>query len=358
MMGSMMPAQMPMLDFPTLDLLQEGIWVTDAADRFVFINAAMGRIAGVDVSLFAGLNLRSLPDRTIRHFLKFFDTARESLRPLEYECPVVTPAGCETWQGGWLTPLIEENRYAGMICTVRDITARKQMELALADREKQLEMALAGSGQALWDWDLTTASIHFSKRWFEMLGYPAEATAAPVDRWKRLFHPNDLIRVEDRVAAHLLGETPILHSEHRVRHKEGYWVTVEATGRITQRDASGNPLRIVGTVQDVSNKKRLNVEGLDLLKQIETLIRNNTTSLHDNKADNDALESLTKRERQILGLIAEGMTSAQIGQHLKLSANTIVSHRKNLMAKLDLHTTAEVTRFAIDHGVLKPKKKP
>ena len=52
------------------------------------------------------------------------------------------------------------------------------------------------------------------------------------------------------------------------------------------------------------------------------------------------------------------MTSVQIGQHLKLSANTIITHRKNLMAKLDLHATAEVTRFAIDQGLLKPKPKP
>jgi DNA-binding NarL/FixJ family response regulator len=64
---------------------------------------------------------------------------------------------------------------------------------------------------------------------------------------------------------------------------------------------------------------------------------------------------LTKREQQILVMIAEGMTSARIGQQLQLSTNTIVSHRKNLMAKLKLHTTAQVTRFAIDQGLLKPK---
>lgn len=238
----------------------------------------------------------------------------------------------------------------------RDITKRKHTELVLAEREERLELALAGSGLALWDWDLTTGSILFSERWYDMLGYPTETTPLHVDHWKRLFNPSDLIRVEGLVTTYLAGETANLHSEHRVRHREGYWVTVEATGKITQRDASGSPLRIVGTALDVSHKKRLNEEGINLLKQIEALIRESTSSTPAHPADNAALEILTKRERQILGMIAEGMTSAQIAKQLQLSPNTIVSHRKNLMAKLDLHTTAEVTRFAMDHGLLKPKR--
>lgn len=237
----------------------------------------------------------------------------------------------------------------------RDITERKQMELALKEQEQRLELALAGSGLSLWDWDLTTGNVLFSKRWYEMLGHPPQATAEHVDHWKRQFNPDDLIRVERLVAACLAGETPVLQSEHRIRHREGHWVTVEATGKITQRDANGNPLRIVGTVLDISHKKRLNEEGLDLLKQIESMIRQ-TSSTSAETAPSSALERLTKRERQILGMIAEGMTSARIGQHLRLSSNTIVSHRKNLMAKLDLHTAAEVTRFAMDHGLLKPKR--
>lgn len=238
----------------------------------------------------------------------------------------------------------------------QDISEQKQAELALKENEQRLEMAVAGSGLALWDWDLTTGNIHFSKRWYEILGYPAEASSTHVDHWKRLFNPDDLIRVEGLVAAYLAGETPILHSEHRVRHKESYWITVEATGKITQRDATGCPLRIVGTVLDVSNRKRLNEEGIDLLKQIETLIRESTSNPPAQPANSAALEGLTKRERQILGMIAEGMTSAQIARQLQISANTIISHRKNLMAKLDLHTTVEVTRFAMDHGLLKPKR--
>lgn len=108
---------------------------------------------------------------------------------------------------------------------------------------------------------------------------------------------------------------------------------------------------MVGTVLDISSRKRLNEEGIKLLKQIESLIRENASGSHARTTKSDSLDTLTKRERQVLGMIARGMTSAQIGHQLNLSANTVANHRQNLMAKLNLHNTAEITRFAIDHDL-------
>jgi DNA-binding CsgD family transcriptional regulator len=51
-------------------------------------------------------------------------------------------------------------------------------------------------------------------------------------------------------------------------------------------------------------------------------------------------------------MIASGMTSAEIGKRLCLATPTVVSHRRTLMAKLELHTTAELTRFALEHGLM------
>ncbi|MBL8440126.1 MAG: response regulator transcription factor, partial [Betaproteobacteria bacterium] len=65
-----------------------------------------------------------------------------------------------------------------------------------------------------------------------------------------------------------------------------------------------------------------------------------------------AADQLTRREKAVLVLIAEGLTSTQIAQRMHLSPGTIGSHRRNLMAKLDLHSSAEVTRFALEHGLL------
>lgn len=235
----------------------------------------------------------------------------------------------------------------------RDITRLKQTETSLRESEERLELALAGSGLALWDWNLTTGEITFGDRWYEMLGYPVDTVPKHVDEWKTILEPQDLQQVEAAITTHLAGESPTLETEHRLRHREGHWITVQARGKITKRSEGGTPLRMVGTVLDVTQRKRLNEEGVELLKRIESLIRESTSSSPGREKAGEILDSLTKRERQILGMIAEGMTSAQIGQHLHLATNTVISHRRNLMSKLNLHSTAEVTRFAIDHGLMK-----
>jgi DNA-binding NarL/FixJ family response regulator len=59
---------------------------------------------------------------------------------------------------------------------------------------------------------------------------------------------------------------------------------------------------------------------------------------------------LTKREREVLQLVAEGKSSKAIGEELKISFHTVEIHRRNLMQKLSLHTTAELTKYAVRHG--------
>jgi DNA-binding NarL/FixJ family response regulator len=64
------------------------------------------------------------------------------------------------------------------------------------------------------------------------------------------------------------------------------------------------------------------------------------------------LDHLTSRERQVLQLIAEGHTNREIASHLRLSEKTVEKHRGHLMAKLNVHDTAALVRFAIKHGLI------
>jgi len=66
----------------------------------------------------------------------------------------------------------------------------------------------------------------------------------------------------------------------------------------------------------------------------------------------DRWESLTDREREVLQLIAEGHTSREIAELLTISEQTVRTHRANLMGKLDIHSTAELTQYAIRKGVI------
>lgn len=110
-----------------LGSIKEGIWVTDKTDVIHFVNTAMGHIAGVKKIMITGKNvLTDFPEDTAKEFNKFYKKAKKTKKPVEYESRVVTPAGRETTQSGWLIPIIRNNEYDGMICSILDITEKKK----------------------------------------------------------------------------------------------------------------------------------------------------------------------------------------------------------------------------------------
>ena len=69
------------------------------------------------------------------------------------------------------------------------------------------------------------------------------------------------------------------------------------------------------------------------------------------KAPNDRGPVLSKRQREVLQLVAEGHSAREIAKGLKISSKTVEFHKGLIMKKLDLHSTAELTRYAIENGI-------
>ena len=67
--------------------------------------------------------------------------------------------------------------------------------------------------------------------------------------------------------------------------------------------------------------------------------------------DSEKASDLTLREREVLQLLAEGRVTKEIAGRLNISIKTVESHRKNIMTKLNLHTVAELTKYAVRHGL-------
>ncbi len=69
--------------------------------------------------------------------------------------------------------------------------------------------------------------------------------------------------------------------------------------------------------------------------------------------DADDYDRLTAREKQVFSLLAEGKTSRDIAKYLSISIKTAMTHRTHIMAKLDMHSRAEIVRYAIRRGILR-----
>ncbi len=75
-------------------------------------------------------------------------------------------------------------------------------------------------------------------------------------------------------------------------------------------------------------------------------------AIEKQKMGEDCTINLTKREKEILQQVAEGLTNQEIAQRLFISPQTVDTHRKNLMAKLDIHSVAGLVKYALRHGYI------
>ncbi len=157
---------------------------------------------------------------------------------------------------------------------VRTSTERRRLTDIAASSE-QIEQALHASGIALWDWDLVTGVSGHSRLNAQLLGYEDDELGHTYDAHAALIHPDDVSHMQDSVARHLGGETPDYRAEFRVRRKDGTYAWFESRGQVVERGPAGEPLRMVGTHVDVSDRKA----NEQLRRDLELALRRNQTEL-------------------------------------------------------------------------------
>jgi len=135
----------------------------------------------------------------------------------------------------------------------QELAERITKELSVS--EERLRFALEGSGDGIWDWNIKTNEVFFSKRWKEMLGFAEDEISGNLEEWKRRVHPDDIERVNSDILAYFEGGTPIYINEHRVQTKDGSYKWILDRGIVVARDENGNPLRMVGSHTDITAQK-------------------------------------------------------------------------------------------------------
>jgi diguanylate cyclase (GGDEF)-like protein/PAS domain S-box-containing protein len=143
-----------------------------------------------------------------------------------------------------------------VISTVRDISERKRATQALRDSEQRWQFALEGARDGVWDWNLVTNEVFFSRQWKQMLGYQEHEIAGSLEEWDKRVHAEDKARTYADIERHLKGETPYYQNEHRVLCKDGSYKWILDRGMIVSRDPGGKPTRMIGTHTDITGRKR------------------------------------------------------------------------------------------------------
>ncbi len=125
---------------------------------------------------------------------------------------------------------------------------------ALRESRERFELAMRGSRDGIWDWDIARGVVYFSPRWKEMLGWRDDELANEFATWERLIHPDDLALTRHILESYLAGERPEYDAEFRMQCRDGSWKWILARG-VALRDAAGSPTRMAGSHSDISERR-------------------------------------------------------------------------------------------------------
>jgi PAS domain S-box-containing protein len=227
-----------------LNSMSEGVLVADGEGRPLLTNPAAGRMLPEGDSPFPAEDSPLL--RAV---------GGEEIDDAEMNLPIPGhPEGI--WVGASARPLRDEaGATSGGLVVLRDITERKHAEEALRRSRERFELAVRGSQDGLWDWDLENGDVYFSPRWKGIIGYEDHELPNRLNEWDERLHPDEREMVLAANHAHIDGATPHYEQEYRLRHKDGSYRWILARG-VALRDADGRAYRMAGSHVDVTEWKR------------------------------------------------------------------------------------------------------
>ena len=201
----------------------------------------------------------------------------------------------------------------------QEVGWRKKLEKQLYDSQESLQLALEGAHLGMWDWNIQTGNVRFNQKWLEQFGYEPEDVMPDISFWGKLMHPDDQQRSRDLLNANLDGDIEIYENECRVKNKFGHWQWIFARGKVSSRDEAGKPLRHVGTLIEVSDRKNaliaLEKSHAQMEKQVE--IRTSDLSNANQQLKEEILlrnkieTALAKQNEHLDELVAERTSELQ-----------------------------------------------
>jgi PAS domain S-box-containing protein len=160
----------------------------------------------------------------------------------------------------WFSVSVYSTEKKCFVAVFDNITERKRAEAALRESEERWQFAIEGSNDGVWDRNIRTGEVFFSRQWKEMLGFVEDEIGSSLDEWSTRIHPDDLPRVRDELDKHMRGETGQYAAEFRMQCKDGSYKWILARGRVISRSEDGEPIRFVGTQSDMTERKNLEAQ--------------------------------------------------------------------------------------------------
>ncbi|MFT6908304.1 MAG: PAS domain S-box-containing protein [Oleiphilaceae bacterium] len=248
----------------SLDLSQQinktGTWSFDLISNTVWWSPELFRIFNLPVS-------EEAPPFEVHHTL-FSSESWDTLEPLvtraaeagigyEIELELSESVGCELYAVARCQPQLNETgEVVRLVGTFQDVSSLKAAEKKLNETLLRLNESIISGGVGLWDWDLLTNKVSFSKEYKRQLGYTEDEFPDEYIEWESRIHSEDLEPTLNAVKRSIESLSDNFECTFRLKHKDSSYRWILAHGSISH-NKDGQPTRMLGSHIDITTQKNM-----------------------------------------------------------------------------------------------------
>ena len=258
------------------ELLQntsDWFWEVDNKNSYTFCSESVSQTLGYDTQELIGKTLFNFMSKEEAKRVKTVFVLHTSNKEpiLDYETVYIHKNGHDITVLINAIPILNENgNVVNFQGSAKDISERKNIEKETNILEERLKLALRGSNDGVWDWNIVDNSVYFSPRCKEMLGYSDEELVNELSTWAERIHPDDVEPTWASINEHINSQTEYYEGMHRLKHKDGHWVWILDRGKALY-DTNGNATRMIGTHTDISEEKSTQLKAVHQKQIIEQI---------------------------------------------------------------------------------------
>jgi PAS domain S-box-containing protein len=235
-----------------IETTHQGVCIADPDYRCLFVNRRLGEMLGYEPGELVGMTVFDLMDEAGGTAQRHRIERRRQGQPESGELGLKRKDGREVWVLFESHSIVENGRFQGVLSMMMDITERRSMEARLRRSEAQLRESQEVAHLGSWEWDLSTNAVTRSEEYLRILGPGPDDVGSETAPAHERIHPDDRERVRQERDRAFVERTPWI-CDYRLVGKDGVRF-VQARGGVVL-DPAGAPIRMRGTLQDVTDKK-------------------------------------------------------------------------------------------------------
>ncbi|MFZ5949888.1 MAG: PAS domain-containing protein, partial [Candidatus Rifleibacteriota bacterium] len=216
-----------------VESLSDWVWEVDLDGRYIFCFCSIIRDGQLGIEHMVGRKFYELPTLVNpQQNHDFFKTLVANPRAFyDFENTYTLMNGEKVIFSNSGLPVYDDNgNLIGFRGISKDITEKRRAERELRESRERYMLAVKGTQDGIWDWDIKTNRVFLSARWKEMIGYRDDELRNDFDTFISFLHPDEKNVVKKYIERYLRGELDEYNLEFRYRHKKGHYIWIQARG--------------------------------------------------------------------------------------------------------------------------------